>query len=57
MVLGLSEFDYSKHNSPLDKIVGGEWSKDGVPAIMFPKLLSNLETNQGLLKLRPIDTL
>ena len=43
MVLGLSGFDYSKHNTLLDKIVGGGQAKDGILAIMFPEFLFDLE--------------
>ena len=57
MVLGLSGFDYSKHNTLLDKIVGGGQAKDGIPAIIFPEFLCDLEANQRLLKLRLIDAL
>ena len=57
MVLGLSGFDYAKYNILFDKIVGGGPAKDGIPPIMFPELLSDLETNQRFLKLRLIDTL
>ena len=47
MVMGLSGFDYSKHNILLDKIVGGGQARDGIPAIMFPEFLFDLEANQN----------
>ena len=43
-LLGLSgrpseEFDFSKHSVPLDQILSGGPSKDGIPAILDPKFI------------------
>ena len=47
-LLGLSglpstEFDFSKHSVPLDQILSGGPSKDGIPAILKPKFIKSEE--------------
>ena len=49
-VIALCGFDTSRHSIPVDDIYDGGPGKDGIPAILHPKIISAEEAGQTFLK-------
>lgn len=48
--IGLTAWDFSEHSIPLNKIMSGGSSKDGIPAIDWPQFVSAAKASRTFLK-------